>query len=106
MPQQLGECLAFDRLGRHLGLLAREMGGRIDDEARAYEEALALDGDLGEAQLALGALLADPTTPERLRDPAKARTLLSRFLDQSVETDGEGRRQALAWLRWLEANAS
>lgn len=85
----------------NLGLLRREEGVAPASERRAYEEALALDPDLAEAHLALGAFLADPATPAALRDPQRAVTHLQRFLDLASPSDGDGRLQARSWLRWL-----
>lgn len=85
----------------NLGLVRRQRGGDLAGERRDYEEALALDPALGEAHLALGMLLADPTTPPRLRDEARAVTHLQRFLDLAAPSDGEGRLQARQWLQWL-----
>jgi tetratricopeptide (TPR) repeat protein len=70
-------------------------------ERRAYERALALDPDLSEAHLALGMLLADPSTPAGLRDEGRAVTHLERFLDLAAPSDGDGRVQARSWLSWL-----
>jgi hypothetical protein len=85
----------------NLGLLRREEGVSPAAERRAYEEALALDPDLAEAHLALGAFLADPATPASLRNPEQGVRHLQRFLDLASPSDGDGRLQARSWLRWL-----
>ena len=72
-------------------------------ELRAYEEVLRLDPGLAEVHLALGMLLADPATPERLRSPDRARQLLQRFLEIAPAGDSEGRGQAQDWLAFLES---
>ncbi len=89
----------------NLGLIARERGASPARERRAYEEALQLDGELGEAHLALGSLLADPATPADLRDELQARVHLERFLELALASDDEGRAQARSWLRWLDSRA-
>ncbi len=85
----------------NLGLLRRSGGGDAAAERRDYEEALALDPSLGEAHLALGTLLADPSTPLALRDEAQAVTHLQRFLDLAAPSDGDGRLEARSWLQWI-----
>lgn len=86
----------------NLALLARRAGGDIMAERRGYERALRLDDNLTEAHLSLGTLLADPETPPRMRDLPRARRHLKRFLELAKLSDEEGRRQAEAWLEWLE----
>lgn len=85
----------------NLALVRRQRGGSVQDEARGYEQALALDPALPEAHLALGMLRADPATPARLRDEAAASTHLQRFLELALPSDAEGRLQARGWLQWL-----
>ena len=87
----------------NLGLLAREVGAGAAQEREAYEEALALDETLAEAHLSLGSLLADPATPEDVRDYARARSHLTRFLELASADDADGRAQAEAWLRYVDA---
>ena len=81
-------------------------GGDVAAERRGYERALRLDPNLTEAHLSLGTLLADPETPPRLRDPRGARRHLGKFLELAKMTDEEGRRQAEAWLEWLDLEGS
>lgn len=87
----------------NLALLAREAGGDRAAERAAYERALLIDPKLVEAHLALGTLLADPATPGPLRDPAKARVHLTKFLELAFADDVAGRKQATDWLAWLDA---
>ena len=91
----------------NLALLDRD-AGRLDAalERAAYERALAMDPNLTEAWLALGTLLADPTTAAAVRDPARARQALERFLSLAYPDDVAGRRQAEDWLAWLDANSA
>ena len=89
----------------NLGLIARERGASPARERRAYEEALELDSELGEAHLALGSLLADPATPADMRDELQARVHLERFLELALASDDEGRAQARSWLRWLDSRS-
>lgn len=86
----------------NLALLARRERGDPAAEMRAYEQVLRLNDDLMEAHFALGALLADPETPEALRDPARARQHLRRFLELAPPADADGRAQAEEWLAWLD----
>ena len=86
----------------NLALLARKDGNDIAAEFRGYRRALRLDPNLTEAHLSLGTLLADPETPQRFRNPAQAKVHLSKFLELAKMSDEEGRRQAEAWLEWLE----
>ena len=90
----------------NLAILARDFGADRASERAAYERALALDADLEEAHLALGTLLADPATPAALRDEAKARAHLTRFLAAASDGDTAGRKQAKDWLTWLDASAA
>ncbi|MGE0192573.1 MAG: tetratricopeptide repeat protein [Planctomycetota bacterium] len=85
-------------------MMRRRLGGDIASERRGYEHALRLDDNLAEAHLALGMLLADPATPQGLRDTARARGHLTRFLQLARPTDEQGRMQAEGWLHWLSAN--
>lgn len=85
----------------NLTLVRRQRGGSAEDEARGYQQALALDPALPEAHLALGMLRADPATPARLRDEPQAAQHLQRFLELALPSDGEGRMQARSWLQWL-----
>jgi Flp pilus assembly protein TadD len=85
----------------NLAVLDREAGGDRATEKAAYERALSLDPTLSEAHLALGALLADPTTPAALRDESAARSHLERFLSIADPDDVLGRKQASDWLSWL-----
>ena len=87
----------------NLAMMRRRLGGDILSERRGYEHALQLDDNLAEAHLALGMLLADPATPNGLRDPVRARTHLTRFLQMARPTDEDGRMQAEGWLHWLSA---
>jgi hypothetical protein len=88
----------------NLALLSRRKDGDVRQELRAYREVLRLDPKLVEAHLAIGMLLADPSTPARLRDSAAATRHLTTFLELAMESDDEGRGQATDWLAWLEAN--
>ncbi|MDA1195818.1 MAG: tetratricopeptide repeat protein [Planctomycetota bacterium] len=88
----------------NLALLGRRADGDVRAELQAYREVLRMDPDLTEAHLALGMLLADPSTPPRLRAPTEAERHLRRFLELAPETDDEGRTQADEWLAWLAAN--
>ena len=83
----------------NLGLLDREVGASIHEEKASYEEALRLDDALAEAHLALGALLADPESPARLRDERRARHHLERFLAMARPDDASGIEQAPAVAR-------
>ena len=90
----------------NLAILARDFGADRTSERSAYERALSLDPTLDEARLALGTLLADPMTPPALRDEAKARNQLTRFLSRATPGDTAGRKQATDWLLWLDASAA
>ena len=90
----------------NVAILAREFGADRASERAAYERALRLDPALDEARLALGTLLADPATPASLRDEARARDELTRFLAKATAGDVAGRRQATDWLVWLDASAA
>jgi len=86
----------------NLAILERRDGGDLRAEMRAYEDVLRLDPNLAEAHLALGMLFADPATPANLRNPARARQHLNRFLRLAPPSDREGRGQAEDWLRFLQ----
>jgi Flp pilus assembly protein TadD len=88
-----------------LTLLRAKRGASPADERRGYEAALVLDPDLAEAHLALGGLLADPSTPPDVRDERRARDHLTRFLALAKPSDREGRAEAQAWLAWLTPRA-
>ncbi len=90
----------------NLAILARGFGADRASERSAYDRALALDPTLNEARLALGTLLADPTTPAVLRDEARARDQLTQFLAKATPGDTAGRKQAADWLAWLDASAA
>lgn len=87
----------------NLELLRRRLGGTPEQELAGYEAALAADDELAEAHLAIGCLLADPQTPPELRDEARARRHLERFLALTGDRDPEGRAEAESWLAWLRA---
>ena len=97
---------ALEALANFSVLGLPQQGADRASERAAYERALALDASLSEAHLALGTLLADPATPAALRDPARARTHLERFVALVTERDVAGRKQAADWLAWLSASAA
>lgn len=90
----------------NLAMMRRRLGGSAFAERRGYELALRLDPDMAEVHLAMGMLLADPSTPARIRDPRRARGHLERFLELARASDEQGRLQAEGWLAWLAAQAA
>ena len=86
----------------NLALLGRRAGGDVAEEVRGYQRALRLDANLAEAHLSLGTLLADPETAPHLRNTTQALQHLRKFLQLATMNDDEGRRQAQAWIEWIE----
>ncbi len=89
----------------NLTMMRRRLGGDIASERRGYELAIRLDPNLAEAHLALGMLLADPATPDALRERRLAETHLRRFLALARPSDEDGRMQAEGWLHWLSSSS-
>jgi Flp pilus assembly protein TadD len=90
----------------NLAILDRDRRHDPVAERRAFEQAVTLDPSLAEAHLSLGTLLCDPGSPAAVRDEAKARTHLQRFLALAYEDDYAGRKQATDWIAWLDAKGA